>query len=266
MRVSRVVLSLSVAVAVTASAIAVSSPASAAEIHYAALGDSIASGVGAGDYDENSGDCKRSPNAYPQLWAGSHTVASFRFAACAGAVTDDIAKQVTELSAATTLVTVQIGGNDAGFEGIISLCLNPFLLDFACVDGVDHAKKYIREGLPNKLAGAYSAIRNAAPNAAVTVLGYPRLYQVPGSGSCIGGSDVKRTAMNSATDEMNTVIKAQAEAAGFKFLDVTGAFANHELCSSDWWFNGFFTGGDSFHPNRDGHSEALLSVLNAATG
>ena len=33
----------------------------------------IASGVGAGDYTDESGDCDRSPNAYSALWAARAT-------------------------------------------------------------------------------------------------------------------------------------------------------------------------------------------------
>ena len=44
------------------------SPAQAAEeLQYVALGDSYASGVGAGNYDPAGGDCKRSANSYPSL-------------------------------------------------------------------------------------------------------------------------------------------------------------------------------------------------------
>ena len=52
---------------------------------YAALGDSYSSGLGAGDYLDGSGTCRRSANAYPERWAARHEPASFAFAACAGA-------------------------------------------------------------------------------------------------------------------------------------------------------------------------------------
>ncbi|MBR7679350.1 lipase, partial [Streptomyces daliensis] len=81
-----------------------------------ALGDSYSSGVGAGDYDPDSGDCKRSANAYPQLWSAANAPSSFDFVACSGATTDDVLSgQLDALSDATGVVSISIGGNDVGF-------------------------------------------------------------------------------------------------------------------------------------------------------
>src|SRR6201999_4580920 len=90
-------------------------PAQAASaVHYVALGDSYSSGVGAGS---TSGSCSQSPNAYPALWAKANAPASFTFAACSGATTTDVINtQLSSLSAATTLVSITIGGNDAVFS------------------------------------------------------------------------------------------------------------------------------------------------------
>ncbi|NUK97289.1 lipase, partial [Streptomyces lunaelactis] len=44
----------------------------AADFGYVALGDSYSSGVGAGNYDSASGNCKRTTRAYPALWAAAH--------------------------------------------------------------------------------------------------------------------------------------------------------------------------------------------------
>lgn len=89
--------------------------AHAAEGPYVALGDSYSSGVGAGSYLSSSGDCKRSTKAYPYLWAAAHSPSSFAFTACSGARTGDVlASQLTPLNAATALVSISIGGNDAG--------------------------------------------------------------------------------------------------------------------------------------------------------
>lgn len=44
-----------------------------ADFGYVALGDSYSSGVGAGNYDGASGNCKRTTRAYPALWAAAHS-------------------------------------------------------------------------------------------------------------------------------------------------------------------------------------------------
>ena len=63
-------------------------PASASSVNYVALGDSYASGLGAGNY--SGGSCDRSANAAAQLWANAHSPASFAFVACSGATTSDV--------------------------------------------------------------------------------------------------------------------------------------------------------------------------------
>ncbi|CAM5263287.1 SGNH/GDSL hydrolase family protein OS=Streptomyces cyaneofuscatus OX=66883 GN=G3I52_18395 PE=4 SV=1 [Streptomyces cyaneofuscatus] len=73
---------------------------SAAAGGYVALGDSYSSGVGAGDYLPDSGDCRRSANAYPQLWAAANSPTSFAFVAwnsCAAPSQDgnDLAGQLS---------------------------------------------------------------------------------------------------------------------------------------------------------------------------
>jgi hypothetical protein len=66
-----------VAAALTAAAaawptLAVTAPAAATQpaVRYVALGDSYASGLGAGGY--SAGSCERSSWAYPALWAAAH--------------------------------------------------------------------------------------------------------------------------------------------------------------------------------------------------
>src|SRR5690606_35580947 len=60
-----------------ATVLGLAQPASAAGHHYVALGDSYSSGVGAGSYTSESGACKRSTKAYPQLWANANSPSSF---------------------------------------------------------------------------------------------------------------------------------------------------------------------------------------------
>src|SRR5688572_3207130 len=101
---------------------AVPAAAAAAPVDYVALGDSYSAGTGA---TGASGSCTRSPRGYPQLWVNRHEVSSFAYVACGGATTDDVrASQVSALGTGTDLVTVTIGGNDAGFAtGAISCVL-----------------------------------------------------------------------------------------------------------------------------------------------
>lgn len=241
-----------------------SAPASAATQNYVALGDSYSSGVGTGG-TYSGGGCKRSTNAYPQLWANSHKPASFKFVACSGAVTSDVLNnQVSSLSASTSLVTISIGGNDAGFVDVITTCtLNS---DSTCANRVEQGKTFARNTLPARLDNVYQAIKQRSPSARVVVLGYPRFYKVPGSCN-VGLSDTKRAAINSGADVLAEVTAQRAAAAGFRFVDVRGAWAGHEICSGDWWLNSLtWPIEESYHPNKNGQARGYLPALNAVTG
>src|SRR5690349_650762 len=97
--------------------LSVVAPATAsAGTNYVALGDSYSSGVGTDNYLNDGTSCDRSPQGYPALWAAAHSVSSFSLVACSGAATADVLNnQLGGLSASTSLVTITIGGNDAGF-------------------------------------------------------------------------------------------------------------------------------------------------------
>lgn len=233
-------------------------------VNYVALGDSYSSGVGAGSYGD-SGNCKRSANAYPQLWANSHDVASFDFLACSGARTSDVLDQAASLDASATLVTVSVGGNDAGFADVMIDCT--LGTDQQCIDRVEDAKTYARNTLPGLLDNVYATLESRAPNAEIVVLGYPRFYKIDGSCS-VGLSDTKRAAINSGADTLAEVTAQRAGAAGLTFVDVRGAFTGHEICADgDWWLHSLtWPVDESYHPTVSGQSQGYLPALESVTG
>lgn len=227
-------------------------------IEYVALGDSYSAGVGAGNDDE-SGDCRRSANAYPRLWADAHDVSDFSFAACLGATTSDVLDQAEELDADTTLVTVSVGGNDAGFTDVMVDCTVG--TDRYCLDRVEEAKTFARDTLPDRLETVYTTLAESAPNAEVLVFGYPRIYELNGSCS-VGLSETKRSAINAGADALVESIAQQADEAGFPFLDVRERFGGHEICSSDWWLHSLtWPTEESYHPTAQGQELGYLPAL-----
>ncbi|WP_328600912.1 SGNH/GDSL hydrolase family protein [Actinomadura physcomitrii] len=236
-----------------------SGSASAAGTNYVALGDSYSSGTGAGDYDSASGSCNRSNNAYPKLWAAAHETSSFTFAACSGATTSSVASgQLGALSSATTLVSMTVGGNDAGFSSVMETCV--LHSDSTCQSAVASAESFMRNTLPGRLDSLYGKIRAKAPSARVVVLGYPHLYKIVSV--CVGLSNTKRTALNGAADVLDGVVQAAAGRAGFTWSDVRDEFAGHELCSGDGWLNSVTIPIDSsYHPTATGHRLGYLPAL-----
>ena len=229
---------------------------------YVALGDSYSSGVGAGSYISSSGGCNRSTKAYPYLWNAAHAPSSFTFAACSGATTNDVlANQLGGLSSATGLVSITIGGNDAGFSDVMTTCV--LQSDSACVSRINTAKAYVDSTLPGKLDSVYSAIRAKAPSAHVVVLGYPRFYKL--GMTCLGLSETKRSAINGAADYLDTAVAKAAANHGFTFGDVRSTFTGHEICSGSSWLHSvnWLNIGESYHPTASGQSGGYLPVLNS---
>ncbi|MGC0419460.1 SGNH/GDSL hydrolase family protein [Embleya sp. AB8] len=226
---------------------------------YAALGDSYSSGVGAGGYLADSGDCKRSANAYPSLWHLAHAATEFAFAACSGATTAQVRdRQLSVLNAGTTLVTISVGGNDIGFSDAIETCV--LGTDEDCTDAVAKATTYTRDRLPADLDATYAQIHHRAPNARLVVLGYPRLFEL---GGCFPGlSEAKRRVLDRAADFLADTTAGRAGANRAEFADVRGHFAGHGVCASDEWIHGVTLPLDeSYHPTRTGHAKGYLPAL-----
>ncbi|MFF0222495.1 SGNH/GDSL hydrolase family protein [Streptomyces sp. NPDC004629] len=250
---------LAVGLALTGAATAQAS-SSAAAGGYVALGDSYSSGVGAGSYISSSGSCDRSTKAYPYLWNTYNSPSSFAFNACSGATTDDVlATQLGSLNSATGLVSITVGGNDAGFADVMTTCV--LSDDSGCLSRINTARSYIASTLPGKLDTVYSAIRSKAPSARVVVIGYPRFYKL--GTSCVGLSETKRSAINDASDYMNSVIAQRVAAYGFVFGDVRTTFTGHEICSGSSWLHSvnWLDIGESYHPTAGGQSLGYLPVL-----
>lgn len=256
---SSVVATLALA---TVFSLALTVPANAAGPAYVALGDSYSAGNGAGNYDSASGDCHRSFSAYPYLWKNAHSPASFADTSCSGAVTTDVTNsQLGPLNSSTGLVSLTIGGNDAGFADVMTTCVTGS--DTDCVNRVNQAESYAQNTLPARLDATYNAIRSKAPNAKVVVLGYPHMYTL--NTFCVGLSDTKHRKIDEASDVLDNVIASRAAAHGFVFGDVRGTFSGHELCSGDNYLHSLVISPswESYHPTATGHSSGYYPVLNA---
>jgi lysophospholipase L1-like esterase len=263
MKFPRLVASAACAVSLSAAALtAATTPAYASSTNYVALGDSYSSGNGAGSYDGSS--CERSSNAYASKWAAAHSPASFSFVACSGATTADVRNnQLSALNSGTTLASITIGGNDAGFADVMQTCV--LSSDSTCVSAVNSAENTMRTTLPGSLSSLYGAMRTKAPSARFVVLDYPHLYII--TSFCIGLSNTKRNALNAAADVLDGVISTAASNAGFTFADVRNQFKGHELCSGDGWLNSVtWPIGDSYHPTALGQSSGYLPVFTSAAG
>lgn len=240
--------------AVAAGVLLPAAASAAASPQYVALGDSYSSGVGTRVFYEESGECDRSPDAYgPKIAAAKGY--SFSFEACSGATTLNVNEsQLGTLSSSTELVTISIGGNDAGFSNVIINCA---LYYFTCGSAIKEADEFIEKTLPGRLNTTYKYIKTDAPNAKVIVLGYPKLFTKEGTTCNVNfltsGNEKK---MNESAVLLDKVIQGRAEAAKFTFVNPTSEFEPHEVCSSSEWLNGQSNPlSESYHPNVKGQEE-----------
>jgi len=226
---------------------------------YVALGDSYSSGVGTGSYTLNS-TCKRSVYAYPYLYMQRHAGTSLNFVACSGARTSDVlATQVQAVTKSTTLVTMTIGGNDIGFANLIYQCT---LGD--CSAALDGTRANLEATLGGALDQVYGAVKSrAADGAQIVVLGYPRVFSGSSCLGTLGISSTERTKANALAEALDVVIATHALNDGITYKSALGAFTGHVVCSSGPWVNGLnlFSTGESYHPNRSGHSAGYLPLV-----
>ncbi len=165
---------------------------------YVAMGDSYSAGTGSYNPDLDE-DCHRSTDTYSYYVSENSTVPAIStpdLVACHGAVTDDIvglSGQVSALGEDTDYVSITIGGNDAGFESVLTACTAKLYdIGYGCsVDGdvvLPLASRLAalsggvsalepKSGKPiHSIQEVLGEIIEAAPGAKVYIAGYPHLF------------------------------------------------------------------------------------------
>jgi lysophospholipase L1-like esterase len=278
------------AAAVAGTLLAAAPPAGAAAPtgRYVALGDSYTAGpLIPTQVDLN---CLRSNRNYPSLVAASAGSTALADVSCSGATTADILvggsgelgialpPQLSAVTADTSLVTVEIGGNDIGFSGIISDCAqaslnSPFgspCKNTYTAGGTDQLRARIDATAP-KVASVLRSVRAAAPGARIVVLGYPAILPDSGYGCWpvvpIAYQDVPY--LRGVEKALNTMLANTAAANDASYADVYTPSIGHDTCkgSSTRWVEGLIPENSAapFHPNARGEAgmaTALLGTLN----
>jgi lysophospholipase L1-like esterase len=244
-----------------------------------ALGDSYSAGEGNGPYDADAPGCDRGAGAWPRLLGHRTAGSTVTILACSGARTSAFGQsyrgQPAQLAALRSLVasgakpsvvTITIGGNDAGFGSTLLSCVV-----FKCFwSGNDSAAvRYAEDTLPGLLTSVYSQVKAAVPNARVIVVGYPDL--IPSWGETNGCSWLNasnRSQLSSLNSDVNRAAQRSARSAGVDFVSLDQVFRGHELCTSDSWLYPVGLGGAgldaSAHPNSLGQqaiADAVYSYL-----
>jgi lysophospholipase L1-like esterase len=225
---------------------------------YVALGDSFTAGQGAPPY--RSEDCKQSRyTSYPTVAAVFSLYRLTANKACSGATVAGTAAQLAGVSAETKLVTLTVGGIDAGSNELLAGCaVNPDPAVDPCKTALATSSAKLA-ALGPQLVGLYATIATTLPNAKVVVLNYPRLFN-PGAAPL---GDL----VNAASDGLNAVIAGAVAATGnprVVLVDVTQEFAGHGI-GSRLPYIAFdpanLLAAANFHPNALGNAFGYARAL-----
>jgi lysophospholipase L1-like esterase len=261
---------------------------------YVALGDSYTAGPDLPDQTGAVAGCEQSDSSYPYLVARSLRL-NLTDLSCSGATIASLSApqltgdgtnpaQLSALSAATTLVTFGIGGNDIGWSAIITRCteldLIPALIpggtaaglapcqDYYTVGGTDQIRQKIRV-VAGQLAEALARIGDHAPHARVYVVGYPDLLPAAG-GTCahtLGITQGDVTFLDDEEVQLNSALRQDAKAAGDGYVDTYAPSMGHDACQApaSRWIEPLLPASPAapLHPNAVGEQGMANAVVDA---
>lgn len=234
---------------------------------WAALGDSYASGIGAGvrrDIDKGDKTCSRYTEGYPDvvnvvLDGTGPDQRTFNWVACSGAKTGYVkSTEVPAIDGDIDMATLTIGGNDIGFFDILNACIFQFgwLVGGAytsCEDQLAGSSDQIKNNLPSKLDSTILAILSQVSNSGfkLYMTGYAAFWNnetTPCNNVSFNFWETKpedranltqelRTSMNDMLGDLNAEISAAVKRANnhderkpVVFVDYNDAFSGHRYC------------------------------------
>ena len=251
---------------------------------YVALGDSFAAVGTLTNIRTDPIGCARATDNYPSGVAARIQPEQFVDVTCGGAQIPDLTApqdvafgpnppQFDALTPGTDLVTISIGGNDAGFGEIIQTCSTVSFTDplgapckrHYTSGGTDELAQRIAD-LGPRIAAVVGQIRDRSPHADIVVVGYLRI--LPPRGGCwpvvpVAYGDVPY--LSGVQDLLNATIGEHAKAAGATFVN-PGVTTGHDVCQLPHlkWVEGFIPTSLSVpvHPNARG--QAHVAALTAS--
>lgn len=244
---------------------------------YIALGDSYTSGPLVPEQTGEPIDCGRSNRNYPSLVAEQFQPEVFVDVSCGSAETRHMTEPQTDLPAGgtnppqfdalrpdATLVTIGIGGNDAGLVSVATECAQLGATQpngTACRDrfapgGNDLVAAEIEATKP-KIAAVLEGIHQRSPDARVAIVGYPDV--LPDQGNCypmvpLSPDDIRY--IDELIVRINAMIEEQAARHNADFVDTYADSGGHDVCRvpPDRWFEGLVPTEPAYplHPNAKG--------------
>jgi lysophospholipase L1-like esterase len=254
---------------------------------YVALGDSYTSGPLIPNQHGDPIDCGRSDHNYPSLVAAALKPRVFTDVSCGSAQTKDMTSPQTGLPLGGTnppqfnalgpdvdLVTVGIGGNDAGLVGVAEDCAS---LDATSPNGTPCKDKYTAGGRDQvaekieqarpKIDAVLRGIHARSPHARVAIAGYPHVTP-PNGQACWPTVPLSPGDMHYVDQliiRINQMIEDEALRNDAEFIDTYRDSGGHDVCKlpPNRWFEGLVPTEPAYplHPNGKGEASMARSTI-----
>lgn len=183
------------------------------------------------------------------------------------------------------ILTIGIGGNDAGLMGKLRTCAMPGTCEWAQSDGIQKTAGEIQR-LSDTLGLFFLSIAQKAENSQIFVVGYPQIISSDGACDAVTGAlfdHNEREFITSSIHYLNQVIHATTAKAGFNYVDIEDSLKGRELCSGNpGAMNGLrfgddvapisaipelkIIGAETFHPTPIGHELIADTILASYPG
>ncbi len=254
---------------------------------YVALGDSYTSAPLVLNQHGTPIDCGRSDHNYPSLVMEALGPNEFRDVSCGSAQTKDMTApqdglpaggtnppQFNALGANVDLVTIGIGGNDAGLVGVAEDCA---MLDVLSPTGTPCKDKYTAGGVDQIAAKIEAArpridavlrgIHARSPHARVAIVGYPHVTPPDGESGypLVPLSPGDMHYIDVLIIRINQMIEEEALREDAEFIDTYRDSGGHDVCRlpPERWFEGLVPTEPAYplHPNAKGEASMARSAL-----
>jgi lysophospholipase L1-like esterase len=255
-------------------------------VNVVALGDSSASGTGAGDYKDATGTpggCWRSANSYSEdlvaMLRARGKAVTFTNVTCSGAAIQDLRQpfrgqppQLDSLKRTTNLVTLTVGGNDIALADFAGLCIQG-----DCSGAPADAVLQRLDAMGSDLKSLLADIKARSPYAKIVVTGYGRQLApgenapgVPLDPICGDGiiTTPERGDGAKIANALDTRLRSVTVFARLRGTDavyvsqfakpgeLTPEFTGHSLCEAE---APYYRGFDALAPGQEG-PEAVLHL------
>jgi GDSL-like Lipase/Acylhydrolase family len=250
---------------------------------YTSLGDSYASGSGAGT---NKGSlCSPFSDSYPVQLVKVIGPVRFYGAACGGATTSSVIWDQLSWIGDSDLVTLTVGGNEVDFFGVLNECVYQWAPQGTCDSELMNSRRLIEN---SRFIESYSkmvklSLQRIKLKGRLLVTGYATFFNEETTacdGVTFSITDPEqflthqlRRELNDLVRMLNHVIRSAAEASGAEYVDIDQMFKGHRFCeegvsepnnsrSETWFFNLHYNSGNARKSEvaHQAHSQEVLSA------